>query len=438
MTPAKFLYGVILVVVAALTPGCWDRREPENLAWVAAIGVDKGPQNDYLFTFQVLAPRALAGQSSGGSGSSGGGPGIVGKEQRGFEVYAVEAPDVVSALAITDGFIGRRLSLLHAKMLIIGEDVAQEGVTPVLAAATRFQEFRRTMVVAISRGSAHDLIEHVHPRLEADPAFWYELMNLWQKETSLVPVHRIHDFVINLEQPGLGASAALVGINQITPEELKQGEDPMPTDRGMPPSPGMALAGKLKRTGGDPVDFAGTAVFRGDRLAGFLTPEETRLTRALRGGFMRTPWSIEDPLDPSKRLVLMVREHRSPRKQIRRQGGRVHIDFRVFLEADIASIPSTLNYTAPNKRSLLERSVEEFVEREGRNVLRRTLNEWGADLFRIGNQLQGTFATNTEWMAFEWGQRVKEATFTVDVQFRVRRHGLTTKPAQHPPEEDER
>lgn len=297
-----------LLAVSLLLSGCWDRREPETVAWVTALGVDLTPRGEYRFTFQIVQPRGAGGQA---------GQGPTGSAAENTIVYSVEAPDLIAAIAISEAFVARRISLLHAKALIVGEELAREGVLPTMAAAIRFREFRRTMVMGVTRGTAREFLQKAKPRLEADPSLWFELMLLWASELEQIPLTRVHDFMISLERPGAAAQAVLMASRDEQEGEVDElsGADGGEGDDGeeRPPSPFARRAGDVPRAGEVPVEFYGSALFREDRLVGLLSAQDTKIAAMLQGTIDRAPWSVADPLDPKRRVTLMLRNQRHPR-----------------------------------------------------------------------------------------------------------------------------
>lgn len=424
--------GRVLLILLLLTlplSGCWDRRDPEKMVWVTAVGIDKGRQGDYLFSFQIPGP------SGGGKGSQppGGqqGPGASQSAGATMDVFAIEAPDIVTALDASQSFVARRISLTHAKTVVIGEELASEDVTPVLAGATRYHEFRRNMSVMVSRGSAYEFMRRAQPKLETNASRWYESLMLTQAQAGIVPETHLHDFVIDTETQGSGAKATLVAWRPDI--SAGQGELPEPpantADGGAPPTAGNAKAGEVRRLEEVPVEFMGAAIFKGAKMQGMLTGDESRFESMLRGEFKHAGMAFVDPASPDRRLVLRLKPEGPPGVQVTRQGNRVRAAFQVRLEGDLVSVHSETDYSKSQQLARLEESAAREIEQRMSALLSKALNEWGTDLFHIGSRLRPTFATVQEWEQFDWGRRVYDTSFSVDVRVRVRRYGLQAAPA---------
>lgn len=60
---------VLLLLATLIVTGCWDRREPELLAFVLAVGLDKGPTTgEYKIVAQIHNPLAMTQEMGGGGG----------------------------------------------------------------------------------------------------------------------------------------------------------------------------------------------------------------------------------------------------------------------------------------------------------------------------------------------------------------------------------
>lgn len=53
---------------------------------------------------------------------------------------------------------------------------------------------------------------------------------------------------------------------------------------------------------------------------------------------------------------------------------------------------------------------------------------WEADPIGFGHLYRGRFGSRAEWEQWDWDERVKELTVTVEAQMRVRRYGLISGP----------
>lgn len=417
MRPGKGMRRALAVLLPALlllSTGCWDRRDPEAVAWATAVGIDKGPSGNYIFSFQIPVITGAAGGSGGVQASKG----------TQVDVYAVASPDLVTAMSASQAFVARRVTLVHARALIIGEDVAREDVGPAIGAATRYREFRRNLTILVSKGRAYDFLKNARPRLEANASRWYDLLQQSAQETGLVAPTRIHEFVLEMERRGVGARATLVAYRPDLDAGSEEIQMPERADGEPPPVPGDTQAGRVPRIQELPVEFMGTAVFKGAKLAGYLDGNETRMLALLRGDLRQAYVSLTNPHFPTRRLALRIKGEHKPHLRVKRQGNQVSVAFTVPVEGELVSTGGDGDFITPQNEARLNASVAKQLQTRMEAVLEKTLHQWGTDLYYISNQLTTSFWSIPDWEAFDWGQRVSQVAFSVQVDFSVRRFGL--------------
>jgi len=197
---------------------------------------------------------------------------------------------------------------------------------------------------------------------------------------------------------------------------------PLPRPAG--PTAPAQVAGELARSGGNPVDFLGTAVFRGSRMVGTLDGEETRLLTMLHGDLRRAFTAVPDPHREGAHLVVNLRQSRRPAVRATRDGTRVKLQVDVMVDFELLEVQSGADYTSPEGRRAAEGLVRDFLRPRLEGLVKRGQRELRADVFRFGRAVRTTFATFPEWAAFNWPERFPEAEISVDLQVKLRRVGL--------------
>ncbi|MBE0466347.1 MAG: Ger(x)C family spore germination protein [Candidatus Desulforudis sp.] len=384
--------GVILLTVLFLA-GCWDYQEPDETAWVTALGVDRGRENLLTVTLQI----AVAAQVAGGVEGPGGGPGEA------MVVVSMEAPSILSAIELTHAWINRRVDLSHARVVVFGRELAEAAFDRYLMPLTRHRDFRPSTKVLVANGRAETLLQQGEPVLETSTALYWTLQTGAWDLTEFIPRDGFGPIVVDAKSPGAAAMPALVGLER---------EDEGPPDPTRTPK-GAHMAGTIPRRGGTKIDVMGAAVISGGRMVGVLNGDETGIVKMTRGDFRRTTKTLEDPLHPGQFIVVEVVPREPPR-----------VDVRIMLEGDITSIQSGEHYERPEKVRLVERAVEESFRSDARVALDKAQNEFGADVFTIGFHAKRLFPTWPAWEAFEWDEKFPDAEISIDFDFRVRRIGL--------------
>ncbi len=139
---------ILILLFTPILSGCWNQHEMTDLAFVMAIGIDKG-SNDFRYdiTFQMVIPGNVS------TGQDGGGKGLP------VVTFKASGNTITEAAREATKNVSRRLYYAHSNLLVINEEVAREGIYNLLDGLERDPVFRTTSQVVISRDTkAEDLL----------------------------------------------------------------------------------------------------------------------------------------------------------------------------------------------------------------------------------------------------------------------------------------
>lgn len=400
---------MVLIVVTGLLTGCAGAQETDQVAYAVAIGLDLADEPEKVsVTYQIAVPRALTAQgNSGKEGAS--------------VLMTIKAHNLAAARDFNKSIAARIPNLSHTKVFIIGEDLARKGIGKIMGPIMRFREFRGSMFIIIVKGDkAANFMEKNKPPLETLPSRYYETMLLSYTETGYFLPSNLHDFYTRLRSHSGAPYATLVGINPNTGEGQPSGTK-APLEKVE-----EYLAGDMPRQQ-RPIsqgEFAGTAIFKADRMVDTLTTEETRMVAILQGKMVHGFIVVQDPLEPKDSINVAIRLGRQPKLAVALADGQARITADVFLEGEISSISSGLNYEARELRPLLEDQISQLIEGEMRKMLVKTQAS-GSDIVGFGFRARPLFATYQDYQQTDWSGLYQEAQIEVKVTTRLRRTGLT-------------
>lgn len=418
MKPKKLVSVLLLLIFfPVILTGCWDRRELEDQAFVIAIGVDKGKNKLLRVTFRIGVPSKTGlGQSGGGGG---GGEGSIAKNAS--LLTTVEAPSIPAAVILAQGYINRDLSLLHTKGIIFGEAFAKEGVGHTLGFLARYRELRRNIFTGVCKGHAYELLESNAPDLEKSFAKWWEGVKMMSASQSTHPGTLLHEFLSDIERVDKEATMIYFATNDQAEKgnagKLKAPPSFLKGELGV-------KAGEIPRAGGNPVEFMGTAVFKGDRLDHILNLTETRSLQMLTGDFKRTFYVIPVPNKKGNYITIELKQGSPPNKKISFKGSEVSIDETLLLEGDLMSLRTDVDYASnPVKMRQLDRIMEKNIEIRLKQLVEKEQKR-GIDIVGYGAQAKKYFLTDPEWKHFDWPEQFKKAKINIKVNFAIRRTGM--------------
>lgn len=401
-TISLLLIGFILLIV----PGCYDYNDPDEIAWVLAIGLDKGKQNKLTVTTVVAVPKNIAGGGGGQPASGGGGGG-------GFFTVSMEAPTLLSALELLDSVVDRRADLSHTKWFVFSRALAEEGVSDYMDVLARFHQFRRTSHVVVCEGRTEDFLSKGVPLLEDNVGKYYELLQRGWRYTEFIPFDTFQHFYTKSKMPGVAPVGILAALNR---------KEPVYSSNS-PKAIGNYQAGKIPRKGGGGLEFMGAAIFKKGKMVGTLNGNQVGVQKIFAGTLKRTFIDVPDPEHPNDYIVVEASPRQPPKVEVQIIDGYPHIAVEVKMEGEVASIQSEENYTTPARLYIIEDAVEKMIAKDIKDTFTKS-TDLKTDFLGFGLRAKKLFLTWPEWVAYNWDEKYSEATFDIKVDYKVRRSGL--------------
>uniref|UniRef100_A0AAE9PQ66 Spore germination protein N-terminal domain-containing protein n=1 Tax=Paenibacillus polymyxa TaxID=1406 RepID=A0AAE9PQ66_PAEPO len=195
---------MVLVVLFSLT-GCWNRVELNELWVTAATGVDMMDDGQWMMSYQIIVPSAIASGTGGGSGSS---------SQPASHVFSIKSKTYNQALSYSNLETSRRIYIAHNRVIYIGKRAAEKGMDRLIDFYLRNTEAREMVSIIITDGLASDLIKKLLPPEKLQGAAMAELVDKESDSLSLFPKVRVYDFVLsmNSDSKSIGVPVAeLIG-----------------------------------------------------------------------------------------------------------------------------------------------------------------------------------------------------------------------------------
>lgn len=398
-----------LCFIAAGTSGCWDRREIETLGFVTACAIDTAdagsrPADAGLVqvSVQLVKPWAL---SMGERDST---------RERAFSTETATGLTVFEAVRNLNEASPRRPFWSHNRWLLFGEGFARAGVETALDFFARDGETRiLTQMAVLDGGRGWDLL-WAEFEMEPLPAEGGRGMLLGATSAIGTTVSTtLKDFLIALEDPGADPVAPRVVIVAYSDKPSVSGD---------------LLRDEIETT----AQLSGLAVFRDDRLVGWLDRAQTRGYNWIRGKVDSTIISIpapdaDDPHDFRQYLSLEVlRAGSRVRVEADDESGKVRATVEVTVKAAIGEARPPLKLEQEEVVfSRIEQLMAEEVRREALDAVEHA-QRLEADIFGFGRLLMASDPKAWRRLEDRWRQVFREMEVDVQVKATIRRTGLAS------------
>ncbi len=384
---------VIASIITSILTGCWDRRELNELGIVAAIGLDKDTKTgNILLTSQIVRPGALEKKGGGGN-------------EPPYEIVITSGTTIFEAIRNTVREFDRRSFFSHVKVIVISEELAREGLNDVIDLITRSHELRKTAWLVISSGSrAQDMlgIKHGIDKIQAN----YMLGIIKRDKISpYVTTSSVMDFIKKMPgeviQPVTGVFK-IVNVESIPPE-------------GTQPE---------KKEG---IKLTGTAVFKKDKLIGFLNEEETLGFSILSKNKKNVPINVPSPLNDKKEICIEIVNIKSNIKPVI-IGNKISFNIEVKVEGNIAEVQDNIDVSNLEIFDKVNVKFSEFIQNELEIALKKIQGDLKIDTLGFGNSLQRKYPKYWNDIKGQWDTIFPTVAYKLTVETRLKRTGLSLKP----------
>lgn len=392
---------IIFLLLVLLTPfifsGCWDLREINEIGLVTAVGIDKGTEpNKYAVTVQIANPSS--------EGSSGG----EGKANSDMWIGTEEGSSLFDAARKLSSVSSRRMMWAHNNVVIIGEAIAREGILPVIDFFTHNPELRMKSAVAISNGDAKKYIA-AKVGMETPSGVSYILLESYRSLSGE-----------SVESHMLYVSAALkkhYSNPLITAINLKKlVKQPGEEDK----------SGESSGT----VKLSGAAVFKRDKMIGWLSPEETRGVSWILNQTKNTVVTVTDPEYGDKSVAV---ETHAVKAKIKSKviDGMPEITISISGKGDVVEEDGFTSQSMSEVKESVAGLVSKKIDKEIRNSLKVIQEKYMVDVLGFAAIVKAQ--NSKEWkggLKDKWQDIFPQITVNVSVEINIKSSTLNQEPSK--------
>jgi spore germination protein KC len=376
-------YILLVVVLAAntmLLSGCWNYREIDKLAIVAGVAIDREQEtNRFLMTTEIIDLKS--------SGKE-----VEIKSQK----IDTEGETIFDAVRNMIKISAKRLYWSHLKVIIISQDIAKEGVVQVIDLFIRDSETRLETYILISKEStAKELLSQQSVTSEIR-AFEMNDMLKSQKSLAKAPVIEAYKLINTLGSEGVSAVLPAIGIEKSAEKKTSE--------------------------------LSGTAVFKEDKLAGFLESNETKyflfILDEIKGGLLIAEENLEDKQFPVALEILNSKTKIKPFYS----NGRISMKIDIRTEAILGERGVKEEDVKGEGREGLILNAEKSLEENIKKVIEKVKKDFGADIFGFGKTLKTEMPTLWKSVAKDWNMVFKNMDVDVKANIEIKNSGFILKP----------
>lgn len=381
MKKVKIILNLIIITAfTILLSGCWNYKDIDELNMVAGFAVDKSTHsNKYLVTAEIVDTT-----------SEGRGTKFISKK------IEEEGETVLDAIRNMIKFSGKKLYFSHAKVVIISKDIACEGVKQIIDFIMRDHEPRSELYLMVSKEkTAKEILEQQSIGGDINGLGIFEIVNS-ERSLSKAPMIQTYQFIQALSS---------------------QVESPI-----------LPTVGSAMNQGQRIIELSGTAVFKKDKLVGFLNEDDTKyllfVRNSIKGGVLPEMKAGENS-SHSVTLEIFTNKTKIIPKY---SNGRISININVKTSVGIDEHGGEENYINEKGRGVLKNEAEKSLETNIKDVIKKVQNKYGTDVFGFGKSVKIKMPSMWKSISYNWDNLFKNIDVNVSSTMYIKNSEYLSEP----------
>lgn len=366
----------MILLLLALTTGCWNLREPDELSFIIAAGLDYNEEGQLEVTSQIAVPAAISGSPEGGSSN-----------KKSFVVVSGTGKNVMDAGQSLQAQLPRTLFYAHRQTILIGERLAERGVGSLTDMFIRNPKSEmRSSILVVKGGLAKDV-------LEIEPIFDPYISVMLVREQSAVGLKPYY-------------------LRQFLADEL------CPTMQPLLPAVSIMPAGRYK--------YVGSAILNKHddlKLVGYLNNNESSYANWIIG--RQTGLTITAPVEGKDEVSLSVKSLSNKLKFEMSDPPRIIVTLKgsgVLTENN-----SKLDPAESSQLVQIEQALSRATQEEVQKMVNKVQRQYRADIFGIGEFIHHEHPGRWKTFRSKWSRMFPTLRIEVNVELKCKDPGQTNR-----------
>ncbi|HEX2986509.1 MAG TPA: Ger(x)C family spore germination protein [Caproiciproducens sp.] len=359
MKTVRRIFVLLLTVNMVFLSGCWNYREVDNMLMVAGMALDAGKEGfKYHATFELLD------LSQGKTGS---------------KLLETEGDSLFECARNAIGKTKKKLFFSHCKLVVISNQLASEGVTPLFDFLMRDSEPRINLDIIVSKEStAGDILQQ---KPVSDQLVSIEISDqLKQNTASLGEAPNVKLYQANNMLADSGTSLILPTV-KISKDKTKATE------------------------------LDGTAVFKKDRLIGYLNRNETKyllfVNNKIKGGLL-----LSSPENDKNFITVEISDNKT-KIQPEVKDTDVTVNIQIKTRGALGEDETSKDYSTVSGIKEAAKSSEKEISYGVNEVIKKVQMEYGSDIFGFGSKIHQDSPETWKKLKDNWTDTFRKLKFTV-------------------------
>ncbi|NPC93035.1 Ger(x)C family spore germination protein [Bacillus sp. WMMC1349] len=393
MKKNSILLFILLLSVQLLT-GCWNRLELNELGIVGGMSIDK-KNGKQVVTTQVINPGQVAAKQGKG-------------QEAPVITYREKGDTIFEAIRRMAKSAARRLYFSHLRILVIGEDLAKDGIGDILDFVSRNHEFRPDFFIVIAKKTKAEDALRVLTALEE------------------IPANKLFSALETSEK--VWAPAITLKLDKLISDTVNEGINPHVT--------GLRVIGSTKKgerteniQQSDPdvkLKYDGMAIFKDNKLTGWMNEKDSKAANYVLGDVKSTIQEVFCSGGRGKAAIEVI--HTKANVSTKLKNGSLKGNVQINVEANVGEVQCNLDLTNSKTLDYLEKRASKRLKKQIAKVIKKTQTEYKSDIYGFGEALHRSHPNYWKKVKKNWNEKFTAMPINIQTNIEIHRVGMIGKP----------
>lgn len=400
----KVILIILILGLMSTQIACWDKREVEDLGIVNGIAIEPAGEHGVRIVVQTINVSAVT------KGTSGGGGGLT--FEKAYRNMVVEGDNLYDAIKHLSLLTSNQRFFAHTEVVVISEDLARnQGVNDILDYLIRDPQWRFDVWLLIGRGDMTELMD-TRGTLQPIPARRISDILKLNKSVSSYAPSRVGEFVRLLSSDNTQPYTAVVEIQPNLSAANPAGNQIL---SGTVPEPQNNLA------------LNGTAVFRKDKMVGWLDDLESRGLLFIKGEIKEGELKFPSPNGGNKFISTEILNSNTKLKpELVDNQVIMHIDINV--SSVLEDVEGRVLVSEEQSFDALEKAQAQAVTQSVQAALAAAQQKYQVDIFGFGEAVHRAYPQQWKEISQDWPNLFPEVQTEITVTSNIRHTNLISDP----------
>jgi spore germination protein KC len=369
MKAARSFLVLLLSINMIFLSGCWNYRDLESLSIVAGIALDKGKEGyKYHATFELLDAA---------------------QDKANAKLLEAEGDTLFDCVRNAILKSKKKLFFSHSRVVVISNQLASEGVTPLLDFLIRDNEPRTNLDLIISKEKTAGEILQQEP--VTDHLVSIEIAEQLQKNLNSLgeaPTVNLYQAINILSD---NSSSLILPTIKVSHDKTKSTE------------------------------LDGCGIFKKDKLIGYLNPDETKyvlfINNKIKGGLLQT-----SPGNDNNFITVEISNNKT-KVQMEVKDKDVSAQIEIQMAGSLGTNETSKDYTTLTGIEEAQKSAEREISYGVNQVIKKVQKEYGSDIFGFGSKIHQDHPRDWEKLKDNWEETFRKLKYTITTEVTLENTG---------------